>query len=168
MSAENLGRRFQMRQHLVSIGDDYSIENDRGERVCEVDGKALRIRDTFVLKDSEGRERYTCQEKKLRVRDTMHISRGSATVAKIQKALVNPLRERFTIDIEGGEDMIATGDIIDHEYTLKRGGEVVAEVSKKWFRVRDTYGIDVLTGDDPFLVMAIAVCLDAISHPAKD
>ena len=33
--------RYQMRQKLVSIGDDFWIENDRGERVYKVDGKAL-------------------------------------------------------------------------------------------------------------------------------
>ena len=38
-----------MRQKLVSIGDDYWIENDQGERVFKVDGKALRVRQTLIF-----------------------------------------------------------------------------------------------------------------------
>ena len=46
---------YRMRQKLVSIGDDYWIENDQGERVFKVDGKALRVRKTLIFEDSHGR-----------------------------------------------------------------------------------------------------------------
>ena len=45
---------YRMRQKLVSIGDDYWIENDQGERVFKVDGKALRVRKTLIFEDSHG------------------------------------------------------------------------------------------------------------------
>lgn len=41
---------------MISIGDDYVIENDRGERVFKVDGKVLRIRKTLLFEDMQGRE----------------------------------------------------------------------------------------------------------------
>jgi hypothetical protein len=49
-------RRFQMRQKLASIGDDFWIEDEQGNRAYRVDGKALRARETFVLEDPSGRE----------------------------------------------------------------------------------------------------------------
>lgn len=167
MSELNIGRRFIMRQRLVSIGDDYFVENDQGDRVCEIDGKMLRVRDTLFVKDMQGKERYKIQQKLLRVRSTMAISRGGDRVATVHKALVSPVRDRFSIDVAGGKDMSAKGNILDHEYTIERGGEVVAEVSKKWFRLRDSYGIDVKTDEDPFLVLAVAVCIDAMAHDGK-
>ena len=36
--------RYMMRQNLVSIGDDFYIENERGERVFHVGGNRLTIR----------------------------------------------------------------------------------------------------------------------------
>ncbi|MEZ5134565.1 MAG: hypothetical protein R2699_05780 [Acidimicrobiales bacterium] len=48
-------RRFQMQQRLLSVGDDSWIEDDQGQRVYLVDGKALRVRDTFELKDTSER-----------------------------------------------------------------------------------------------------------------
>ena len=40
-----------MRERLVSVGDDYWIEDDAGERRFKVNGKVARVRDTWVLED---------------------------------------------------------------------------------------------------------------------
>ena len=157
-------RRFQMREEMLSIGDDYWIENGAGQRVVKVDGKALRVRDTLVLEDPSGNELYKVQEKKARVRDTMDVERGDDTVATIKKALVSPVHDRFSIDVHGGGDLEAKGNIVDHEYTIERDGDHVAEVSKRWFRVRDTYGIEIAPGEDVALVLAITVCIDRMTH----
>ena len=41
---------------MFSIGDDYWIEGESGERMFKVNGKAARIRDTWVLEDVRGNE----------------------------------------------------------------------------------------------------------------
>ena len=94
----------------------------------------------------------------------MEIERGDATVATIKKALVSPLRDRFSIEVEGGEDMEAKGNIVDHEYKIERGGEKVAEVSKRWFRIRDTYGIEIAEGQEQALLLAVTVCIDQMAR----
>ena len=156
--------KYQMREKMFSIGDDYWIETEGGERAFKVNGKALRIRDTLVLETPGGGEVFTIQEKKLSVRDRMEIERDGKTVATVKKALVSPLRERFSIDVEGGQDMEAKGNIVDHEYKVERGGDEVAEVSKRWFRVRDTYGIEIEPEQDDALILAITVCIDQMTH----
>jgi uncharacterized protein YxjI len=153
-----------MREKLWAIGDDFWIEDADGERVFKVDGKALRIRQTFVLESPSGEELYKIQEKKLSIRDRMEIERGGDTVATIKKALITPLRDRYSIDIAGGADMEAKGNIVDHEYKIERDGDTVAEISKRWFRVRDTYGIEVAPGQDDALILAITVCVDQMSR----
>lgn len=158
------GTKYQMREKMFSIGDDYWIETDRGQRAFKVDGKALRIRETLVLETPDGDEVFTIQEKKLSVRDKMEIERDGHRVATVRKALVSPLRDRFSIDVEGGEDMEAKGNIVDHEYTIERGGDKVAEASKRWFRVRDTYGIEIAEGQDDALILAVTVCIDQMTH----
>ena len=112
--------KYRMREKLFAIGDDFWIENDRGERVFKVDGKALRVRETLVLESPRGEELYSVQEKKLRLKDTMDIERGGRQVATVKKALVTPLRDRFSISVEGGVDMEAKGNIVDHEYKIER------------------------------------------------
>jgi uncharacterized protein YxjI len=158
------GTKYQMREKLFAIGDDYWIENEDGERAFKVDGKALRVRDTLVLEDATGAKLFSIQEKKLRVRDTMKVERGGQTVATIKKAMITPLRERFSIEVEDGEDMEAKGNVVDHEYKIERGGDKVAEISKRWFRIRDTYGIEIAPGEDDALILAVTVCIDQMTR----
>ena len=158
------GTKYRMRERVFALGDDYWVENDAGNRAFKVDGKVMRIRDTFVLTDPSGTELYKVQKKLLKLRDTMGIERGGATVASVKKAIFTPLRERFSISVHGGEDMEAKGNIVDHEYKIERGGNPVAEVSKRWFRVRDTYGIEVAPGQDDALIIAVTVCIDQMTH----
>ena len=158
------GTRYQMREKVFSIGDDFWIETDEGRRAYKVNGKALRIRSTFVIENSSGDELLKIQEKKLSIRDSMRIERGGDTVATVKKALVSPLRHRFTVDLENGGELKVKGNIVDHEYELERDGTKIAEVSKRWFRVRDTYGIEVAEGQNDALILATTVCLDEMAH----
>ena len=158
--------RYQMREKLFAIGDDFWVENEGGQRAFKVNGKALRVRDTLVLESPRGEELYSIQEKMVRVRDTMHIERGGRQVATVKKALITPLRERFSIDVDGGGDMEAKGNILDHEYKIERGGDEIAEISRRWFRVRDTYGVEITPGQDDALVLAVVVCIDQMTQDA--
>ena len=156
------GPKFQMREKMMAIGDDYWIEDEDGNRLFRVNGKAARLRDTFILEDAHGNELSKIQEKKLSVRDKMTIERGD-TKATVRKRLVG-FRDHFIIEVEDGEDLKAHGNIVDHEYEIERDGDTVATVSKKWFRVRDTYGVQLAEGQDVALILAITVCVDAMVH----
>jgi uncharacterized protein YxjI len=155
-------RRFQMREKLASIGDDFWIEDDQGNRAYRVNGKALRARSTFVLEDSAGQEVAKIQEKKLSVRDKISIERDGRTLATVHKALVG-IRARFAIDLEDGADLKAHGNVVDHEYEIERDGDTVAHISKKWFRVRDSYGVEIEDGEDVGLVLATVVALESLT-----
>ena len=48
----------QMRQRMVSIGDDFWIENEQGAKVFRVNGEALRLRQTLIFEDAHGNELY--------------------------------------------------------------------------------------------------------------
>jgi uncharacterized protein YxjI len=160
--------RYQMRQRLVSIGDDFNIDNDRGQHAFKVDGKALRVRHTLIFEDPQGRELCKIQEHMLRVKDTMVIEgpRGE-TLATVKKALITPLRERWTVNMSNGPDLEIQGNILDHQYTLDANGHKVAEVSKKWFRVADTYGVEIEPGQNDVVILAATVAVDTMAHPSR-
>lgn len=155
--------RFVMQEKLASIGDDSWIEDDQGERIYKVDGKALRARDTYLLKDRSDNEVAKIQEKKLSVRDKMKVERGGDTLATVHKALVG-IRDRFRIEVEHGEDLKAHGNVLDHEYEIERDGDTIATVSKKWVRVRETYGIEIAAGEDEALILALTVAIDDMAR----
>ena len=158
------GTRYRMREKLFSIGDDFWIETEGGERAFKVDGKALRIRSTFVLEAPSGEELFKIQKKMLHIRDTMEIERDGDTVATVKKALITPLRDRFSIELKDGGELTAKGNIVDHEYKIERDGDKIAEVSKRWFRVRETYGIEIAPDQSDALILAATVCIDEMSR----
>lgn len=160
--------RYQMRQKLVSIGDDYWIENDARQRVFKVDGKALRVRSTLIFEDPQGHELCKIQEKMLRIKDTMEIEDSSGrTAATVKKALINPLRDRWSVKVQNGPDLEVQGNLLDHEYTIGEGQNKVAEVSKRWFRVADSYGVDVEPGQNDVLILAVTAAVDQMAHAGR-
>jgi uncharacterized protein YxjI len=161
-------KRYQMRQKLVSIGHDFYIENEQGEKVFKVDGKVLRVRDTLVFKDMEGNKLCQIQEQLLRIKDTMKIEGADGkTLATVKKAIITPVRDRWTVKVKGGPNLDVQGNILDHEYRIEEGRHKVAEVSKKWFRLSDTYGVEIAEGQDDVVILAVTVAIDMMAHPTR-
>jgi len=161
------GGRYRMRQKLIAFGDDYWIENALGQRVYFVDGKVFRIREHLAFKDVQGRELAALQEKIMPIKDTYSIYRDGQVLATVKKALIAPLRQRFDIHVAGGENLEAQGNILDHEYEIHAGHRRVAEISKKWFRVADTYGVDIAPGTDDILILACTAVIDMMTDEGK-
>jgi len=71
----------------------------------------------------------------LHARDMMEIEdRDGNTVALVKKAVITPLRERWTVHLADGPALEIKGNILEHEYAIEDGRTKVAEVSKRWFR----------------------------------
>ena len=156
------GPTFRMREKMMAIGDDYWIEDDDGNKLFKVNGKAARLRETFILEDTSGNELSKIQEKKLTVRDKMTIEWGDSQ-ATVRKRLLG-IRDHYIIEVDGGEDLKAHGNIVDHEYEIERDGETIATISKKWFRVRDTYGVEIGAGENQAFLLAVTVCVDEMAR----
>jgi len=153
--------RYRMRQKLVSFGDEYWVENDLGSRVFFIDGKAFHAGRHLILKDAQGNEVATIPEKVMHIKDTHSIYQDGNELATVKKALFAPLGQRFDVHIADGKDLEAQGNIVNHEYEILEGRNRVAEISKKWFLVADTYGVDIAApGADDVLILAITVVID--------
>jgi uncharacterized protein YxjI len=160
--------RYMVKEKLFSIGDDFWVTDEQGNKVFLVDGKALSLRHTFELKDTSGQVLAKIHKQLLSFRDGMEIERDGARVATVKKAIFSPLHHRSVIELASGGEMEAVGNILDHEFEVKANGFVVAQISRRWFTVRDAYGIDVAPSQDDALLIAIAVCLDRIHHEEEE
>ena len=88
-------------------------------------------------------------------------------MALVHKALIAPLRERWNIDVEDGPDLVVRGDITAHEYEIQADGRTVAQVSKRWFTVRDSYGVEMASDQNPILLLAVTVAIDEMAHAGR-
>ena len=160
-----MSKRYKIRQKLISIGDDFWIENAEGEKVYKVDGKALRIRKTLEFEDVNGRKLTQIKERLLSIKDTMVIEDAKGKdIAIVKKALIAPLRDKWNVNVKGSKDLTVQGNILDLEYDIKQGFKKVAEVSKKWFTITDAYGVEIEEGQNDVLILAVAVAIDMMAH----
>ncbi|WP_328895033.1 LURP-one-related/scramblase family protein [Streptomyces sp. NBC_00236] len=157
--------RLLVRERLFGIGDDYWIEDADGRKVFLVDGKAMRMRDTFELKDAQGRIIVEIRQKLLSLRETMLIERDGEQLAKVKRKRLSLLRNHYRVTLVDGTELDVSGKILDREFAVDYDGELLAQISRRWLTVRDTYGIDIVREDaDAGLLIAVAVCVIVLAE----
>ena len=156
--------RYVMRQKLLSLADNFTIKNEREQDVFLVKGKVFSFGDKLSFQDLAGNELVFIDQRLLNWSPTYELWKGDKLLAVVKRELFSFIHHRFTVDVPGPNDLEAEGDFLDHEYTISRGGSVVATVSKRWFSWADTYGIEIADGEDDVLVLATAVVVDMVCH----
>ncbi len=152
--------RYTIRERFFGLGEDSDITDESGQPVLTVDGKVLSLRDELILRDPGGQEVAKVHRKLIALRPTYEVSIGGHEAAEVRRRLFSPFRDRFDVDIPGPDDLDITGSLLDHEFTIRRGDQTVATVSKQWLTMRDTYGVDIAPGEDDLLILATVLALD--------
>jgi len=160
--------RYVMRQKFFSWGDDFTIQNESGEDVFFVDGKAFSLGAQLSFQDMQGDELAFIRQKLMAWGPTYEIYSRGELRAVVKKSLFTFFHCTFSVDVPGPDDLEATGDFTDHEYTIRRGERVAATVSKQWFAWTNTYGVDVAEGEDDVLILTATVVIDLACHHKKD
>jgi len=151
-----------MRERVFSFNDQFTIKNDLGEEVGFVDGKTFSLGDKLSFLDVLGREVAYIQQRVLSWGPTYEIFRNGYLSAIVKKELFR-LTPRFTVDVPGPDDLTVEGDLWEHEYFFVRHGKCVATVSKQWFTMAHTYGVEVLDAEDHILILASCVVIDLVA-----
>jgi uncharacterized protein YxjI len=156
--------RYIMKQKVFSFGDKFAIRNENGEDAFFVNGEVFSLGHRLSLEDAQGNELIFIKQRLLSWGPTYELYRGEEHVATIKKEIFTFLHCTFDIHIDGQGNLEAQGDLSDHEYSVTREGELVAQVSKQWFSWSDTYGVDVASSEDPVLILASTVAIDMCCH----
>ena len=156
--------RYVLKQKFWSWGDDFRIQDADGQDVFFVDGRAFSWGDKLSFQDRARNELAFIRQKLLAWGPTYEIEVHGRLVAVVKKKLFTLLRCKFTVDVPGPDDLEAQGSFLDHEYSFQRQSREVAQVSKRWFSWTDTYGVDIVSGEDDVLILATAVVIDMVCH----
>lgn len=154
--------RYIMRQRMFALGQDFFINNAAGQPVFKIDGKVRLVKESLKFRDMQGNLLYQLDERVIRIRESFDILKPDGSVAaKVHNAIFDPLRERFTIEIPGGQNLMTMGKVIWAQYDILRDHQPVAKISKQFSWIgRDQYVVDVLPGEDDCLMLAITVVID--------
>jgi uncharacterized protein YxjI len=159
--------RYLVRQRIISFAASFWITDEDGNEVFHVDGHALQFRKTFELTDRSGVVAAVIRQQPFRLRGTMDIERDGMVIATVRRANFSPFRHRYEVTLADGTVLEAAGDFSDMNWELAAPGRVVGRISRRWFKVRDTYGVEVEPGEDAALVIAIAVSIDRLREQER-
>jgi uncharacterized protein YxjI len=160
--------RYIIREHFFHLGEDSEITDDQGSTVYQVDGKVFSLHNRLVVRDAAGHEVARVQRRLMALRPTYEISSNGEDVAEIRKKFFTPFHDEFTIDVPGPDDLEMDGDILSHEYVIRRGGQTVATVSKRWIALTETYGVEIAPGENDTLILASVLALDLAKDLERD
>jgi uncharacterized protein YxjI len=152
--------RYVVQERFFHLGEDFDITDEQGHPVLRVDGKVLSLHNTLIVRDTRGAEVARVERQLLSFRPTYHVTCQGQEVAEVRKHLFSPFGDRFTIDVPGPDDLEVTGSLLEHDYSIQRGGRTVAVVSKAWLSVTETYGVDIAPGEDDVLILTSVLALD--------
>jgi len=158
---------YKMQQKILCLGNDYRVTDDSGREVFYIDGRALSLGNKLSFQDMSGKELAFISQKLLSWGPTYEVTRDGRLAAVIKKSLFTLFRCEFMVDVPGPDDLIAEGNFLDWEYAISCRGLPVAQVSKKFFALTNTYGIEVYEGQDDILIIAAAVVIDLCCHHQK-
>lgn len=159
--------RFLVRERVFGIGDDFWVEDEHGRRVFLVDGKKLRLRQTFQLKDEQGEMVTVVRRKLISLWHSMEVRSGQSgeRLVTVRKKRFTLLRDRFRVLLADGGELTVHGNVLDKEFDIEHEGRRLARISRKWFRIRDTYAVDVDEQDpgaDLAMLLSVAISVDAL------
>ncbi len=136
------------------------IKNEKGEELGKAVSKFLSFRGKIEFIDSQG-QKVGFIEGKLSARPTFKIvDRHQKHIATVKEKMLTIRSEWWVEDPEGEKILFVKGDVWGLEYKIEdKSGLVVAEVSKKFWSIRDHFGVKIKYDFNPFLVLSIVVAL---------
>ena len=160
-------RQFILKEKLVSIKDKGEIMNSNQEVVGHFAGKAIKIANTYRIRDLDDNPLLTLHEKLVSARSTYSFYKGgeeddSQLIGKLKKKLVSVTPKYWFEDPEGNKIFTMKGNIFALKYKILRNKKVIAEISKKLFKIRGTYGVRLaedISDDDAILILGIVISL---------
>ena len=70
--------------------------------------------------------------------------------------------ETFNIESVYGQYSIEGLDIINHAFVIRKQGQLVATISKKFFSIADVYGVEVSANEDQAFILALTIVIDQV------
>lgn len=157
--------QYQLRQKMLSFGDDFQINDGNGKPCFFVDGKVFTIGDKLSFQDLDGNELLKIEQKLVAAGETYLLLKADKQVGLVRKRILTLLGTKFEIEDDKAGKLEVEGDFFELEYKIRRSGRDIAQISKRFFSMSDTYGVEIDDSEpDHVFILACAVVIDLCCH----
>jgi uncharacterized protein YxjI len=153
-----------MKQKLFALDGYFHVRDENGRDRFLVNAKFFTVGNKLSFQDLAGNELCFIKQIPFSSLPEYELYKGGQLWAKVDKELTF-VRACFDVAEfgEGAADLQIEGDFMAHQYKVTRGLQHVADVSMKYFKIADTYSVDIVHGEDDVLILALTVVIDMVS-----
>ncbi len=154
---------YRIKEKFWSWGNDFAITDANEQLMYYVDGKAFSWGDKLSFQDADRNELAFISQKLLSWKPRYQIIIDGAVFAEVIKEWTW-LNKKFTLDVPGPNDYTIDGSFWAHEFTFQRQSRTVATVSKKFWSWTDSYGVEVVDGENDIAILCACIVIDQVLH----
>lgn len=158
-------REFILQEKLASFRETVKIKNKDKETIGNFVKKIMSLGDTYRLKDLQDKDLLTVHQKVISLRPTFKFYKGGEVdedklLGSVKQKLVAIKPTYWFEDPKENKLFNAKGSLFKLEFELERDGKDIAEISKKLFKIKDTYGIKINSDvDDDTTMIILGFCI---------
>lgn len=154
--------RFIIKQKILSLSDSFVVHDENNNPAYKVVGRLFSLGDQLTIYDMNNQEQIYIQQKIFKLLPEYHFFRQGRRVAIVKKEFTF-FKPRFNIESEYGSYDVE-GNFFGYNFSILKERSTVARVDKAFFAFRDTYSVDIPSGEDNVFLLAICIIIDQTLH----
>ena len=151
-----------IKQKIFSLVDKYSVYNEFGEPVYNVQGELFSWGAKIHLYDLNGTELYYIKQKVLTFLPEYEIYKGESFCARVKKEFTffNP---RLNVQSSFG-DFEIQGSFWEMDFDIQCNGQSLGEIHKEWLTWGDTYCLSIVDPGNAAFFTSLVIAIDNCLH----
>lgn len=158
---------YQIKEKLFTLGNTFDILDENGHPAYHVKSQFFSWGKKLFFENMSGQELAFIQQKPAFFRTEYHILQNGTPKVHLLKrpTFFKPVFDMLLI---GKGPVEIQGNFSAHEFQFKRGGQVLAHVSKARWSWSDSYGVSIADGEEDVLFLAACIVIDQVLHDRSD
>lgn len=154
---------YKIKEKFWSWGNKFIITDEQNNSQFVVDGRAFSWGDKLSFQDLEGNELAFINQRLMSLMPRYQILTNGTVLAEVIKEF-SWFQQKFKLDVPGPNDYEIDGSFWQHEFNFTRSGRKVASVSKKLWAWTDSYGVNIVDGEDDVSILCACIVIDQVLH----
>ncbi len=153
--------KLAIKEKVFSWSDRFTVRDEAGRDRYYVEGELFSWGKKLHICDTTGREVAYVEQKLFTLLPRYEVYVGGSLIGEVVKEF-SFFRPRYTVEGTDGADWDVEGEFWEHDYTVSRGGVVVADINKEWFTWGDCYTLTIPASANELLALALVLAIDCI------
>ena len=152
--------KLVLKEKVFTLKERFNVTDEQEQPLYSVEGKFFSWGHQLDIEDASGAHMAHIKQKVFALLPRYFITCDGMEEMEL-KGHLNIIHPHYTLETPDG-DWEVRGDFLHYEYTIQKGEETIATVTKKWLSFGDSYTLDVAEDRNVVPALCVMVALDCI------